>query len=371
MSLVYNIFTFDYEIFGDGSGSIKYCLVDPTDNILELLDQFGVKATFFVDVGLIWAVRENEHRGLMRNLNYSPSQLIEDQLLKINRLGHDIQLHIHPQMIGSIYQNNQFRTNPDHWRITDFPYENTDDPLYSIKGMILFGKKTLEELIGKQSVEYKVIAFRAGGLWSRPEYDLIRVLKEYNFKFDFSTSFNFKIETGLYRVDFTDVFSAPDPLPVGISYYDRDNTSSLITIPIYGARYRYTSEIQKRIFRKIFKKNLKPRWKKSRPKNCVGSASNPGYIPQNHKNYFKRKFETITHNFYLENHSDAMIWCTKDALKRSKKNKRDIYLVGIGHPKAMGDLGQLEEYLIWLRLQPARDRIIFKRVIDLQNHKFN
>ena len=43
------IFTLDYELFGNGSGCIDKCLIDPTAKCQSLLEQAGAPLTVFVE----------------------------------------------------------------------------------------------------------------------------------------------------------------------------------------------------------------------------------------------------------------------------------------------------------------------------------
>ena len=44
------ILSFDYELFfGDKSGTVQKTLIEPTNIMLNVLDEVGAQATFFVD----------------------------------------------------------------------------------------------------------------------------------------------------------------------------------------------------------------------------------------------------------------------------------------------------------------------------------
>ncbi len=53
------LLTFDYELFlGVNSGRINDCLIDPTQKVTAVMDRFGLKGIFFVD--LLYLVRLKE-----------------------------------------------------------------------------------------------------------------------------------------------------------------------------------------------------------------------------------------------------------------------------------------------------------------------
>ena len=376
MSKIHILLTFDYEIFGNGTGDIRGCLVNPTEKILQLLQKYNAKATFFVDVCLIWALQDRYNSAAFQKLDYDPLSLIEDQLSAILSEGHDVQLHAHPQLINARYNGFSFDVNYNYWRIIDLPYDSNlpgdkDHGGPYIKNIISEGKDTLTELCRRTILEYEVVAFRAGGLCSRPEKMLLMSLRENGIPFDFSASYNFQSDSWPGIVEYTDVFKKPDPVPVGETYNDQRQSSDLILFPIYGALYHYyRSELGSRLLNKIKKDESRWSWKKTRPEGANGNTSIPGFQPKpQERKTFMSRLKPITINFYLENSLHDMIWCAKDAVRRYKRGEKDIYMVGLGHPKAMGDLSQLELFFQWIQAHKSRDIFRFLIVRGLLDHQ--
>ena len=52
------ILTADYEVFGNGSGCVKKCMIDPTEKMLSICDDYCAKLTLFVDVCEYWAFKK-------------------------------------------------------------------------------------------------------------------------------------------------------------------------------------------------------------------------------------------------------------------------------------------------------------------------
>jgi len=75
-------------------------------------------------------------------------------------------------------------------------------------------------------------------------------------------------------------------------------------------------------------------------------------------------------NFYLENSVNSMIWSTKHAIGKARLREKDVYLVGIGHPKAMGDLSQLDQYLEWVTKKSKSYKIKFYTVSQISEQNF-
>ena len=87
--------TIDYEIAGDGNGSFYNDVILPTYRLLMLLKKYNYKATFFIEVEEIIALKRNRFNGLYKN--------ITKQLKEIHSSGHEFGLHIHPQFSGAKY----------------------------------------------------------------------------------------------------------------------------------------------------------------------------------------------------------------------------------------------------------------------------
>ena len=46
--------TYDYELFfGDPTGSVEKCIIEPTQRLLEIAKRTGARYTFFIDVGYL------------------------------------------------------------------------------------------------------------------------------------------------------------------------------------------------------------------------------------------------------------------------------------------------------------------------------
>ena len=93
------ILSFDYELFfGYKSGTVRKSLIEPTNKMLDAMDQVGAKATYFVDYLMLkYLEKENDKRC------NSDLELIKEQLSEILRRGHRIELHIHPHFLSDTF----------------------------------------------------------------------------------------------------------------------------------------------------------------------------------------------------------------------------------------------------------------------------
>jgi hypothetical protein len=169
------ILTFDYELFlGKDSGTVEKCIIEPTNIILDLLKRYNAKGIFFVDATYLLKLYENNHKDL---------KVIENQLCRIIKENHSIELHLHPQWIDS------YKINDKRWGFKNFDKYRLSS-LKDIEIDRIFKKSItlLTGIIHKVDKKYKLTAFRAGG-WSIQPYN---VLKKHfinnNILFDFSVN---------------------------------------------------------------------------------------------------------------------------------------------------------------------------------------
>ena len=152
------LLTLDYELFfGRNSGSIGSCLLMPSQKILEILDRYNVKATFFVDAGFVECLkRESAHYPELEKEYFT----LREHISFLAKAGHDIQLHIHPHWEDSKYSENGWNIDTKRYRLHDFPKEE-------VHKIVKEYKKVLEDIIGDT-----VFVFRAGG-WCIQPFDYL------------------------------------------------------------------------------------------------------------------------------------------------------------------------------------------------------
>jgi hypothetical protein len=181
-----NIFlTFDYELFfGENSGSVEKCMLEPTNDLLRIAEERNVRYTFFVDVGYI--VRAEEYPELKEEL-----ASVIAQLKKVVELGHDLQLHVHPHWEKAELKNGFWQMNTvGNYKLVDFSQEEARDILTRYKAK-------LEEVKGCE-----VNAFRAGGWCVQPFEFIADAMKDLGIKFDTSVIADFQLFTDNYALNF-------------------------------------------------------------------------------------------------------------------------------------------------------------------------
>lgn len=226
------ILTFDYELFGDGSGDVFTHVIEPANRILSICDEYGIKCTFFFEVMEYIKLKEEWNKGNKMGYSVNPVEAIENQLQKIALMGNDIQLHVHPQWFNAKYINGKWVLDFNNWRLGDFYSECG----YDIKKLLSDCKGELEKLVKQVLPEYRCTALRAGGYNIMPSEKVYSAMKELGLKMDSSVYPGGFEEGPLSKFDYRDI-------PVDLDYWWGDETDirkaskinkEILEIPIFA-----------------------------------------------------------------------------------------------------------------------------------------
>src|SRR5271157_6023712 len=96
------VFTLDYEIYGNGEGSLRDLVLDPTRRLAELFREFGAPFVVFAEAVEFAKMEEAQ--------SDPDTAEVRAQLRELRRAGHEIALHLHPWWANARYENK-------HWRL--------------------------------------------------------------------------------------------------------------------------------------------------------------------------------------------------------------------------------------------------------------
>jgi hypothetical protein len=248
------ILTFDYELFGDGSGNVFTHIIEPTNTILGLCQKQGIKITIFFEALEYLKLKEEWDKGNTMGYTENPVKAIEQQIRRAAKNGHDIQLHIHQQRHNAKYQNDRWELDLNNWRLGEFQ-ASTKNGIYEL---IRESKTALENLIKPVEPDYQCIALRAGGYNIMPSSEVYTAMVELGIKYD-SSVYPGGYETGnLSKYDYRNI-----PLEMDYWWVDEkdiriaSNTKKdILEIPVFALpvprwqRVFTISKIQSLLFRK-------------------------------------------------------------------------------------------------------------------------
>ena len=183
------IITLDYELFlNDMTGTVNNCLIKPMQEIQKICEKHDFRLTIFVDAAYLYRLTELKNDYPLLEEDYKNTV---DNIKWLVGLGHDIQLHIHPQWYYSYYDGKEWILDWDHYKLSDMPR----DYAFEVFGK---SKELLDSIIG-----YKTSLFRAGG-YSIQDFDYTNCFKQFGIIGDSSVLPGCKVRHKTHSYDYID-----------------------------------------------------------------------------------------------------------------------------------------------------------------------
>ena len=328
--------TVDYETFGDGSGCLDNCVVNPAERIALIVEQHGGRATFYVEA-LEFVCMERWSKANNNTELFEKIQRVKLQIQSLYNRGHDIQVHIHPQWHNANeFSNGKWILDFTKWRIGNCTREE-------IQEMFQESTDWLSKVLNKKAC-WRPTSFRAGGWCVQPSKNIVTVLEHFNFIADTTVAPNCSGRGTHTWYDFRVASKKPW---WGMSEEVISEGNSKITeVPIATAPcFGVLTAIEK----------LK-RGKNHGPKGCVGSPNAPLSKIDSLINKIRKllpfspqmlDYCLLTINQMKSTHKS---WIEMRGSEMSK-GKKSLPVVSIGHNKTFGSASEvvLDKYLQWSR----------------------
>lgn len=185
--------TFDYELFfAHTDFSEQDVLFKPTERILDLLDEYDMKATFYADTAS--CIRYAEF-----GLNDFPKSF-NAQITSMRKRKHDIQLHIHPIWYNAKLEKGKWQFDNRYYRLHAFDKIHSE---VDMRQIFLETKNYLESVLKEVDNNYKCVSFRAGGFCIQPEQEIFKLMEENRIIIDSSVCKGLYSNTGTHYYNFT------------------------------------------------------------------------------------------------------------------------------------------------------------------------
>jgi hypothetical protein len=220
------IFTLDYEIHGNGHGSPRELMVEPTERMLAQFDRYGARLTVMADVAEILRFKRHLDETGRDVFDYAG---IQEQLRTVVRTGHDVQLHLHPSYYRSRYVDGHLEQDFGEYDLARLPPPRLDE-------IVREGKAWLEDLLRPVEPRYRCLAFRAANWSMNPAVHIVKALVDNGIPIDTSV-FKYGTRNGMVSFDYGDAHSDLVPWPVkSDDVCQRDPQGRLFEFPIYCER---------------------------------------------------------------------------------------------------------------------------------------
>lgn len=208
------VFTIDYEIYGNGEGSLRELVYEPAERLMATFRKWKAHFVAFVEVAELEMI---EAKGTDEAID-----LVKRQIQDFYREGFELGLHLHPQWCNAQYENGRWQLDYSEYNLCTLPRERI---LQIVDRSIAY----FREVLGM--ADFTPLSFRAGNWLFQPTRTTANVLAERGIKVDSSVfkgglQYQHKLDyrraqrNGYYWT-FADRVEIPDP------------QGALLEVPIY------------------------------------------------------------------------------------------------------------------------------------------
>ena len=163
------IFTVDYEIYGNGEGSLMELVYEPAERLRRIFQKWNARFVAFVEVAEIEII---EAQGTDPAVH-----LVKQQLLDFHLEGIELGLHLHSQWYKARYENGKWQLDYKEYNLCTLP---TKRIVQIVDRSIAYFRNILS------SADFTPISFRAGNWLLQPARIVANILAERGIKVDSS-----------------------------------------------------------------------------------------------------------------------------------------------------------------------------------------
>lgn len=341
------LLTLDYELFGNGSGDVFKHIIEPAEKILSIAENNNAQITIFFEVIEYWRLKEEWDNGNAMGYSKNPIEAIENQIRQAVNIGHNVQLHLHPQWVDAVWKDGKWHVNESDWRLGD--YNGDGKSKYSLLDLFVKGKETLENLIKPIRPDYECNIARAGWYCIQPSERVVEAMRESGFRYD-SSVYPGGIETTKRQLfDFTQL-----PDGVGFWYCGRSveevvSESDIIELPIVGLNILRIRKFLSFGRLAALMKN------KTNSKETLEAKTSDRSWGGKLFYFFSRECQTWDYCLLSKSlHREFM-------RKIERQKDRNVFVL-VGHPKSLFDDGKNFD---WLLKKLARRNFIFPTITSI------
>ncbi len=163
------VFTIDYEIYGNGLGSLKKLIHEPAKKLKNLFDRAEAKVVVFVEAAELEVI---ERAGTDSAINE-----VKRQVRDYYEQGHEIALHVHPQWYNAHFHEGTWELDYSEYNLCELPKTRIAD---IVDRSISYLRTVLAE------PGFTPYSFRAGNWLFQPTATAANVLADHGIRIDSS-----------------------------------------------------------------------------------------------------------------------------------------------------------------------------------------
>jgi hypothetical protein len=324
------IFTIDYEIYGNGQGSLAELVLDPMAKLVDIFNMHKKKMVVFAEVSELEIIDKFKTDLTISSVKKQIKQLYDQDF--------EIGLHLHPQWYNAKYINQNWELDYNEYNLCTLTRER-------IVNIVDQSIDYLREILGEP--EYVPVSFRAGNWLFQPTKFLADVLSAKGIMIDSSVFKGGRQHQ--YKLDYKRALKNGNFWKFIDDVNFPDNKGTMVEIPIHT--------------------KMVPFWKMLTGKR-VGIQQKRSSSPiKKQKREIMRYFDFIRFRYPLKLDFcrmtlDEMILMMEKIIQTHNKNPTNYWpVVSIGHTKDLVDFKTVDMFLSYLN-EKGVEVTTFKEVYE-------
>ena len=343
------LLTVDHEIFGNGSGDVRRHIIEPTERMARSCEKFGMPLTVFFEIEEYLAF-EREREATKVAWGYDPAEELRAQAVGLVKRGHDLQLHLHPEWVGSRFEIGRWILR------TERP---TVDSLFETQGEVsdYIGerKAVIDSFYQAADSPKRVTAYRCGAFCAQPGRKLLRALAEHGILIDSSLVKGMVRKDEHVHLDFTGAPADRRHWQVSADVAVEDAAGPVTEIPIYSRMGRRVQQLTPRRLMAKFSGNI-PKEKQREMVSQLGMGRTPASILR----FLSQRFP-IKLDFHNMSSAQMLRWIR--SVPPAPEGDLDV-IVLIGHSKEHRDDKEFERFLAKVAAYPGLEIVSMSEIAE-------
>jgi hypothetical protein len=208
------LLTVDYEIYGNGSGSLRQLVFEPAQRLGEILDEFNAKMVLFVEAAELEAIEAAGSDPAITD--------VKRQVRRMHDGGHEIGLHLHPQWCNARFASGTWNLDYSEYNLCSLPENRIAEIVNRSIGY-------LRALLSDP--DFTPLSFRAGNWLFQPTQTAAKVLAQRGVQID-SSVFKGGLQRG-HKLDYRRALANGYYWKFGSDVTASDPSGAMLELPIY------------------------------------------------------------------------------------------------------------------------------------------
>lgn len=320
------IFSVDYEIYGNGEGTLRQLVYEPADKLIKIFGNWNASFVCFVEVA--------EFELIQKHGTDPDIDSVIAQIQDLRTMGFELGLHLHPQWYNARFEKNRWMLDYSEYNLCTLTNERIAQ---LIKRALSYFKKILGDS------DFNPISFRAGNWLFQPSKIVAKELAAHGIKID-SSVFKGGIQHK-YSLDYRKSLKNGYFWKFSDDINCQDSKGILLEIPIYT--------------------KMVPIWKVPSSSSILNQTTKTVYKSLSDKLGRFHDFFRLLYPLKLDFckiSSEEFIRIFNTIIEEDRLNP-SVYrpIVSIGHTKDLYDYDSIEYILSYLR----KNKIIISTFEDL------